>query len=99
MARLGQLTFQVHTVYSILMIPAMKISAGHPKEITANRVGKNIKRFATAHGLGVVSLAEKCELPKSYISAVINGKLMPSAPRLYLIAKRLGTTCEKILTD
>jgi transcriptional regulator with XRE-family HTH domain len=64
-----------------------------------NELGKNIAQLRKVQKIKSSELAEMAGIKQPYISAIENGKKIPSLPVLQKIAKALGTTTSELLGE
>ncbi|PIR43384.1 transcriptional regulator [candidate division WWE3 bacterium CG10_big_fil_rev_8_21_14_0_10_32_10] len=66
------------------------------KEKFAVEVGKRIKKYREEAGMSQEELAHKCEMYRTYIGHLENGRYSPSAYILMKIAKSLKTPIQNL---
>lgn len=77
----------------------MKNKLRKPSSELTRVLSKNIREFRKTKGLSQESLADKCNLHRTYIGAVERGERNVTLSTLELIASALQTSVPELLTD
>lgn len=61
-------------------------------------LGENMEKLRNAHGFTQEEVAESVNVTKQAMSKYENNQMKPQPEVLLMIAKKLGVTCEELIT-